>query len=185
VGRLTKHAKSAIASAAGELIKSWKATVTKEAAAKATADKPTVEVEVKEVEQEAAPAAAKVPTTPTATPSTGDAARDKLAVSLGEALAKVVEELGADVAGLADPSMVTSHRPSPLYVCLFVACGAHAAWPEQLERYTVCNKVDITGAPLCQQKRWSDVHRCGGPLFVFLPVRESGGDEAGLSRAGK
>jgi len=130
VGRLTKHAKSAIASAAGELIKSWKATVTKEAAAKATADKPTVEVEVKEVEQEAAPAAAKVPTTPTATPSTGDAARDKLAVSLGEALAKVVEELGADVAGLADPSMVTSHRPSPLYVCLFVACGAHAAWSD-------------------------------------------------------
>ena len=110
VSRLTKHAKSAIASAAGELIRSWKATVTKEAAAKATADKPTVGVEVKE-EQEA-PVAPNVPTTPTATPSTGDAARDKLAVSLGDALAKVVEELGADAAGLADPAMVTSHCPS-------------------------------------------------------------------------
>jgi hypothetical protein len=110
VGRLTKHAKSAIASAAGELIKAWKATVTKEAAAKATAAKPAVGVEVNDAQQ--APATAKMPTTPTATPSTGDPARDKLAVSLGEALAKVVEELGADAAGLADPSMVTEPGPS-------------------------------------------------------------------------
>jgi hypothetical protein len=108
-GRLTKHAKSDIATAAAELIKSWKATVTKEAAAKGGPPPKLAAVQLPEAK---AAAAAKVPTTPTATPATGDAARDKLAVSLGDALAKVVEELGADAAGLADPSMVRS-KSSP------------------------------------------------------------------------
>lgn len=105
--RLSKHPVSKISACTAALIKGWKDTVRAEAEAanstpvKKAPDKLQVDIpESTEVD-----AKNMSPITPHTKPNTGDPARDKLAVSIGEALAKVLEET-EDQDGLADPVMV-------------------------------------------------------------------------------
>eukprot|EP00240_Pyramimonas_obovata_P016145 CAMPEP_0118933528 /NCGR_PEP_ID=MMETSP1169-20130426/12038_1 /TAXON_ID=36882 /ORGANISM="Pyramimonas obovata, Strain CCMP722" /LENGTH=295 /DNA_ID=CAMNT_0006876299 /DNA_START=64 /DNA_END=948 /DNA_ORIENTATION=- len=107
--RLSKHSNTQIATGVSGLIKNWKATVTAEASKQEAQEekKPKLEIEVKDEDKSKADEeVVKSPTTPAAKPNTGDPQRDKLAVSLCEALAVVLGEVGEDADGLAEPSLV-------------------------------------------------------------------------------